>query len=59
MTSNDAGLRYGDGNASDWIENYKAGDMPVNLAGNYLADEQEDLTRWEWLGMPNRPGYML
>jgi hypothetical protein len=59
LASNDDGLRDGDGNASDWIEIHNAGDMPVNLAGHYLTDNQEELTRWEFPSVEIAPGNFL
>ncbi len=59
LASNDNGLRDGDGNASDWIEIYNASDMPVNLGGYYLTDDQEDLTRWELPSVEIAPGNFL
>ena len=43
---NDRGLIDGDGQASDWIELYNAGDEPIDLAGWHLTDDAEDLTKW-------------
>ncbi len=36
----------GDGNDSDWIEIYNAGDASVNLGGWYLSDDSGELTKW-------------
>ncbi len=46
MASNSATLRDGDGNSSDWIEIYNAGDEPANLAGYRLTDTRDELARW-------------
>jgi hypothetical protein len=46
LASNSQGLRDGDGQTSDWIEIRNVGDMPINLAGYYLTDDQGALTRW-------------
>jgi CotH kinase protein/Lamin Tail Domain/Right handed beta helix region len=59
LASNDDGLRDGDGNASDWIEIRNAGDMPANLGGYYLTDDQDDLTRWRFPNVQIAPGEHL
>src|SRR5688500_10585627 len=46
LASNQGGLLDGDGNNSDWIEIYNAGDMPINLANYYLTDDQANLAGW-------------
>ena len=40
-------------NFDSWIEVYNAGDQAVNLAGWYLSDDENNLTRWQ---MPNNIG---
>jgi hypothetical protein len=59
LASNSQGLLDGDGNASDWIEVRNAGDMPVNLAGYYLTDDQDDLTRWQFPSISIGPNEFL
>lgn len=46
MAKNDTTLADGDGNYSDWIELYNAGDSAVDLEGWYLSDDSLDLTQW-------------
>ena len=36
----------GDGNASDWIEIYNAGDESTDLSGYRLTDDSDDLSKW-------------
>ena len=59
LASNDDGLRDGDGKASDWIEIQNAGDMTVDLAGYYLTDDRDDLTRWQFPSVELDPGEFL
>jgi PKD repeat protein len=37
-----------DGDASDWIEIYNAGDSQVDLTGYYLTDDSANLTKWQF-----------
>ena len=46
MALNQDTLLDGDGNDSDWVEIYNAGDMPANLAGWHLTDDADDLQKW-------------
>jgi len=46
VASNDAGLEDEDGDASDWIELYNAGDSSVDLAGWALTDSVYDRNKW-------------
>ena len=46
MASNRNTLLDGNGNPSDWIELYNAGDTPGNLAGWRLTDDPLDPARW-------------
>jgi hypothetical protein len=48
LAANDGGLRDEDGESSDWIELYNTTRAPVNLAGWYLTDDPNDLTKWEF-----------
>lgn len=46
MAISDATLMDEDGEYSDWIEIYNSGTSDVDLAGWYLTDNSNDLTRW-------------
>ena len=46
MASNRTTLADGDGNFSDWIEIFNAGDQAIDLAGHHLTDTPSNLTRW-------------
>ncbi len=46
VASNNAGLEDEDGDTSDWIELYNAGDSPVDLAGWALTDMVYDRNKW-------------
>lgn len=35
-----------DGDSSDWLELYNSGDSAVNLAGWFLTDQTNELTKW-------------
>ena len=59
MASNKDTLLDGNGNPSDWIELYNAGDVPVNLAGWHLTDDVLDLTKWTFPGVVLAPGQFL
>jgi hypothetical protein len=48
VASNDTGIRDADGDNSDWIEIYNAGNELVDLSGMYLTDEEDDLEKWEF-----------
>ena len=37
-----------DGQASDWIEVHNPDDVPVDLAGHYLTDDPDNLTKWKF-----------
>ena len=57
--SNATTLLDGDGNASDWIELYNAGDESVDLAGWHLTDDQGDLTKWTFSSVSLGPEEFL
>jgi hypothetical protein len=59
LASNSQGLLDGDGNSSDWIEIRNVGDMPINLAGYYLSDDQDDLDRWQFPSVSLNPNEFL
>ena len=46
LASNGSGLVDGNGNESDWIELYNAGDQAQDLAGWHLTDNGSDLSKW-------------
>ncbi len=46
LASNDDGLLDDNGNSSDWIEIYNAGDASVDLAGYTLTDDPSDVDKW-------------
>ena len=46
LANNYSTVLDGDGNASDWIEVYNAGDQPLDLEGWYLTDDAGDLRKW-------------
>ena len=46
LADNQNGLLDGDGNTSDWIELYNAGDEAVDLTGWRLTDDVTDLGKW-------------
>lgn len=48
VASNHAGLRDGDGNASDWIELYNTGGRAVSLDGWRLTDDAANLEKWRF-----------
>lgn len=48
VAGNQGGLRDGDGESSDWIEIFNAGDTAVDLAAYRLTDEADDLTKWQF-----------
>ncbi|MFK7936727.1 MAG: lamin tail domain-containing protein, partial [Saprospiraceae bacterium] len=46
MASNDATEADQDGEFDDWIELYNNGTESIDLAGYYLSDDAEELTKW-------------
>lgn len=46
MASNELTCEDEDGDSSDWVELYNAGDEPVNLLGYYLSDDAGELYKW-------------
>lgn len=57
LASNDDGLLDDNGNSTDWIEIYNAGDMAVDLAGYTLTDDPNDIDKWAFPSvtlLPNR-----
>src|SRR5262245_53981628 len=48
MAVNDSTLRDEDGDFSDWVEIYNAGNNTVDLNGWYLTDSAGNLTKWRF-----------
>jgi len=48
MAANDSTLMDGDGNYSDWIELYNPSSNSADIAGYYLTDNTNDLTKWQF-----------
>ena len=46
MSNNQAVLQDADGDYSDWIELYNAGNSPVDLSGYSLTDNPDTLNKW-------------
>src|SRR5881296_212626 len=46
MPDNERVLADEDGQFSDWIEVHNPGDTVINLAGYYLTDDPQQLTKW-------------
>ncbi|MEM9414575.1 MAG: lamin tail domain-containing protein [Planctomycetota bacterium] len=46
LASNDNDLVDEDGDDSDWLELFNAGDTALDLAGWHLTDDATDLTKW-------------
>lgn len=46
MADNDGTLTDGNGDSSDWIELFNAGDQPIDLAGWHLTDAADNLNKW-------------
>lgn len=46
VASNSTGLKDQDGDNSDWIEIYNAGDQAYDLSGYYLTDDWDELDQW-------------
>ena len=48
VASNDSTLDDGDGNSSDWIEIHNFGATDLDLAGWYLTDRADNLSKWRF-----------
>ena len=48
MASNTGFLRDEDGDSPDWIEIYNGSTAPVDLAGWFLTDKSDNLTKWRF-----------
>jgi len=59
MAENNRALADGDGNSSDWIELYNAGDQSLDLAGWHLTDDANDLGLWTFPSKTLDPGQYL
>lgn len=60
LASNDSGLADEDGDHSDWIEIHNTGATSVNLAGWYLTDDANELTKWQFPStMLSGGGYLV
>ncbi len=59
MASNDATLLDGDGETSDWIELFNAGDAPLDLLGWHLTDDDANLDKWTFPSVTLAPGAFL
>ncbi len=59
VASNSRSLDDGDGNSSDWIELHNAGDESLDLAGYYLTDDPNALTRWPFPQVTLEPNAYL
>lgn len=55
MGENVSSLQDGDGRYSDWIELYNDSAQTVDLAGWYLTDDEQNLTKWELPTMKLKP----
>lgn len=47
MASNSTVITDNAGEYDDWIEIYNAGNVSINLAGLYLTDDPDNLTKWQ------------
>ncbi|XAM00071.1 CotH kinase family protein [Phycisphaeraceae bacterium D3-23] len=59
LAVNDNGLVDEDGNHSDWLELYNAGDTALDLTGWFLTDDASDLERWALPGVSLSAGEYL
>ncbi|SVA57669.1 uncharacterized protein METZ01_LOCUS110523, partial [marine metagenome] len=60
LAVNDKGLKDADGDHTDWIELYNAGDATVDLAGWALTDDSEALVKWMFPAVKiEAGGYLL
>ncbi|XAL98704.1 lamin tail domain-containing protein [Phycisphaeraceae bacterium D3-23] len=59
LASNDTVLDDEDGDSSDWIEIYNAGDTALDLDGWHLTDDADDLTQWTFPDVSLEPGQYL
>lgn len=59
MASNKQTLADEDGDYSDWIEIHNPDDVVVNLAGWYLSDSADNLTKWTFPNVSLNPNQRL
>ena len=59
LASNDSGLQDEDGERSDWIELYNAGNTALDLTGWHLTDDAGDLNQWAFPSVSLDPGAFL
>ncbi len=59
MADNAGALLDGDGNASDWIEIFNAGDAAADMSGWSLTDDPADLAKWPFPAATIDPGGYL
>ncbi|MCA9201160.1 MAG: lamin tail domain-containing protein, partial [Planctomycetales bacterium] len=50
VASNSESLLDANGESSDWIEIFNAGDQPASLANYFLTDDSNDNTKWRFPG---------
>ena len=50
---------FGDGSTPDWIEVHNPGNEVLDLAGYYLTDDAENLTKWKFPSATVEPGSYL
>ncbi len=48
LAANTDGLRDAEGDRSDWIEIFNAGNDTVDLSGMYLTDDDDNLEEWQF-----------
>ncbi len=59
LAANDQSLLDGDGNSSDWIEIYNAGDVALDLLDWHLTDDATNLDKWTFPSVELAPGAYL
>ncbi|MFI4860436.1 MAG: CotH kinase family protein, partial [Phycisphaerales bacterium JB063] len=59
LASNSDGLEDEDGDSSDWLEIYNAGDTALDLNGWHLTDKADNLTEWTFPAVSLEPGEYL
>lgn len=56
LASNDTSIEDEDGDDEDWLEIVNAGDTAGSLAGYYLTDKADNLTKWQVPNVSLDPG---
>ncbi len=59
LASNDNGFTNDNGNQSDWIEIYNAGDASINLVGYTLTDDANETDKWTFPSVTLNAGSYL